>query len=117
MAGNFSKNGFVQTARRSDVSSNWRTNIGVSPEDSVNDSAHSLRTLPDRNLAQEGNTRSTDVSSVNTSTGSPETVRGENDPETLRAIAEDRRLYVGNMPYFAKVNDVQHMFEKDGYEV
>lgn len=116
MAGNLSRNGLTQTARRSDVS-NWRTNIDISREDSVNDSAYSLRTLTDRNFAQEGNTRSTDVNPVNTSPGSPETVRGENDPETLRAIAEDRRLYVGNMPYFAKVDDVQHMFEKDGYEV
>ena len=115
--GKSSKGGFKQIARRPDISSNWRMIIDMSPEDSVNDSAHSLSTLPDRNLTQEGDTRFTDVSPVNTSIGSQKTVRGENDSETLRAIAEDRCLYVGNMPYFAKVNDVQHIFEKDGYEV
>lgn len=90
----------------------------MSPKDRVNDSAHSrLGTPTGHILPQEGNTRSTRGTPFNTSTRSQETVRGENDPETLRAIAEDRRLYVGNMPYFAKANDVRDVFEKGGYEV
>lgn len=38
------------------------------------------------------------------------TVRGEDDPRTLQAIAEGRRVYVGNMPYMAKTEDVESLF-------
>ncbi|KAL4914113.1 hypothetical protein BDW62DRAFT_191170 [Aspergillus aurantiobrunneus] len=34
-----------------------------------------------------------------------------------QAISEGRRLYVGNMPYTAKMEDVQALFEKGGFEV
>lgn len=40
----------------------------------------------------------------------PRTVRGEDDPRTLQAIVEGRRVYVGNMPYMAKTEDVESLF-------
>lgn len=48
---------------------------------------------------------------------SGETLRGEDDPNTLQAIAEGRRLYVGNMPYIAKTIDVELLFAEVDYHV
>ena len=42
-------------------------------------------------------------------------LRGESDPATLQAIEEGRRLYVGNLPYRAKLEDVQGLFVGNGY--
>ncbi|MCJ1226267.1 hypothetical protein MMC12_002917 [Toensbergia leucococca] len=42
-------------------------------------------------------------------------IRGEDDPKTLQAIEEGRRLYVGNMPYMAKPEDVEALFTDGGY--
>ncbi|KAL8819720.1 MAG: hypothetical protein Q9223_001908 [Gallowayella weberi] len=44
-------------------------------------------------------------------------VRGEDDPRTLQAIEEGRRLYVGNLPYMAKGVDVMDLFERNGYQI
>lgn len=44
-------------------------------------------------------------------------MRGEDDPRTLQAIAEGRRLYVGNMPYMAKMRDVEALFADVSYKV
>lgn len=33
-----------------------------------------------------------------------------------QAISEGRRLYVGNMPYTAKMEDVKELFSKGGFE-
>ncbi|KAK0467282.1 putative ribonucleoprotein [Desarmillaria tabescens] len=41
----------------------------------------------------------------------------ESDASALQAIEEGRRLYVGNLPYMAKKQDVQALFEGDGYTV
>ncbi|KAK0446669.1 hypothetical protein EV421DRAFT_211317 [Armillaria borealis] len=41
----------------------------------------------------------------------------ENDTGALQAIEEGRRLYVGNLPYMAKQQDVQALFEGDGHTV
>ncbi|KAL9110807.1 MAG: hypothetical protein Q9187_008001, partial [Circinaria calcarea] len=40
----------------------------------------------------------------------------KDDPIALQAIAEGRRLYVGNMPYFAKSEDVETLFAGDDYK-
>ncbi|KAL5000982.1 hypothetical protein BDV10DRAFT_25113 [Aspergillus recurvatus] len=37
--------------------------------------------------------------------------------EVPQAISEGRRLYVGNMPYTAKMEDVQELFTRGGFEV
>lgn len=117
MAGKISGEGFDQTARRSAISSNWRTNVDTSTKESANDAVRLRFQSPTDRSTQEGNTRPTVAGCVNTSIESQKTVRGENDPDTLQAIAEERRLYIGNMPYFAKVNDVRDIFEKAGHEV
>ena len=41
----------------------------------------------------------------------------KDDPIALQAIAEGRRLYVGNMPYFAKSEDVESLFAGDNYKM
>ncbi|KAI9872179.1 MAG: hypothetical protein M1830_001994 [Pleopsidium flavum] len=41
----------------------------------------------------------------------------ENDPQALQAIAEGRRLYVGNVPYMAKTEDVEKLFTEGSYDV
>ncbi|KAI9765709.1 MAG: hypothetical protein M1840_007142 [Geoglossum simile] len=41
----------------------------------------------------------------------------ENDSLALQAIAEGRRLYIGNMPYMAKSNDVEVLFIGSGYKM
>ncbi|KAG7443647.1 RNA-binding domain-containing protein [Guyanagaster necrorhizus] len=41
----------------------------------------------------------------------------ENDSGALQAIEEGRRLYVGNLPYMAKEQDVLSLFGGDGYSV
>ena len=48
---------------------------------------------------------------------SPAEVRGEDDPRTFQAIVEGRRLYVGNLPYMAKAQDVRTFFESSGYQM
>ncbi|KAL4927282.1 RNA-binding protein [Aspergillus undulatus] len=43
---------------------------------------------------------------------------GQNrEREVPQAISEGRRLYVGNMPYTAKMEDVRELFSKGGFEV
>ncbi|KAL2043211.1 hypothetical protein N7G274_004271 [Stereocaulon virgatum] len=46
-----------------------------------------------------------------------ESIRGEDDPRTLLAIAEGRRLYVGNLPYMAKTEDVKDFFAANEYQI
>lgn len=41
----------------------------------------------------------------------------KDDSMALQAIAEGRRLYVGNMPYFAKNEDVESLFAGDDYKM
>ncbi|KAK0188891.1 hypothetical protein F5146DRAFT_1140459 [Armillaria mellea] len=41
----------------------------------------------------------------------------ENGASTLQSIEEGRRLYVGNLPYMAKQQDIQALFEGNGYTV
>lgn len=44
-------------------------------------------------------------------------LRGEDDPQTLAAIDEGRRLYVGNLSYRAKTEDVENLFETEDYKM
>lgn len=44
-------------------------------------------------------------------------IRGEEDPRTLQAIEEGRRVYVGNLPYMAKTEDVENLFVMSGYQM
>ncbi|KAL4775937.1 hypothetical protein BDW60DRAFT_104303 [Aspergillus nidulans var. acristatus] len=52
--------------------------------------------------------------------GSPRRTPGfgrSQNREVPQAISEGRRLYVGNMPYTAKLEDVQELFTRGGFEV
>lgn len=40
-----------------------------------------------------------------------------NDEATTKAIAEGLRIYVGNLPYMVKEDDVSKLFLDDGYDV
>ena len=44
-------------------------------------------------------------------------LRGEDDPRTVQAIEEGRRLYVGNLPYLAGAKDIDDLFMDHRYEV
>ena len=52
---------------------------------------------------------------INPFTKSPKTIRGIDDSRSMQAIAEGRRLYVGNMPYRAKKKDVESLFSTGDY--
>jgi hypothetical protein len=41
----------------------------------------------------------------------------KDDPQAQQAMAEGRRLYVGNMPYMAKTEDVDTLFQSEEYKV
>lgn len=53
----------------------------------------------------------------NTTFNTLNTIRGEDDPRTLQAIADGRRVYVGNMPYMAKPDDVKGLFADGDYSM
>ena len=102
-----------RTVSRSELSSNWRIKPDAPPTAGNNTATRtpSLPTQPDYCQQRDFWSRSGDKKK----TRSQETVsggllRGEDDPDTLQAIAEGRRLYVGNMPYMAKAKDVQMLF-------
>ena len=96
-----SKNG----PRRSEMSSNWRAR--------------------DTAVASEGprNPQIAHLSWVRPGSGGistqptvpAESTRG--DDASKKAISEGRRLYVGNLPYMAKKDDVAGIFASDDYAV
>ena len=109
-----------QTASRSDLSSNWRTKID-SPPSTGNNAATWTPGPPSKpdyirqrdSWSKSKDTKENDPEQLI----SRETSRGENDPDTLQAIAEGRRLYVGNLPYMAKTRDVEMLFGEDDYRM
>lgn len=44
-------------------------------------------------------------------------IRGEDDPRTLQAIDEGRRLYVQTLPYMARRGYIGKLFARNGYEM
>ncbi|KAL4803170.1 hypothetical protein BDV18DRAFT_44169 [Aspergillus unguis] len=88
----------VRTNGRAFNSPNWRMKGEESPSrpQSGNQDGSSPRTFP----------------SFGRSNGT-----GNGTREIPQAISEGRRLYVGNMPYTAKGDDVKALFEKGGFEV
>lgn len=101
------------------LSRNWRSRAEHPPEGGqAGTKAHSYRTS-NRDYDQQRNDRAKAGDGNDLSPSSPEkpSLRGENDPRTLQAIAEGRRLYVGNLPYMAKTRDVESLFEGDDYQM
>ena len=109
-----------RTASRSELSSNWRTKID-SPPTTGNNAATVTPgppSKPDYIRQRDSWGKSKDPKENNPKQPiSRETGRGEDDPDTLQAIAEGRRLYVGNMPYMAKTRDVEMLFGEDDYRM
>ena len=112
-----------RTARRSELSTNWRTKVDAPPSTGNNATTRTtgppsksdyLQKRHQRDTWSKSKDKSEDKSSAAVS---GETLRGEDDPQTLQAITEGRRLYVGNMPYIAKTRDVEMLFAEGGYQV
>ena len=112
-----------RTATRSELSSNWRTKTDAPPRTGNNAATptpgpaskpdylqqRNIRNL--RNLCKDEKENEFDKPIIGGQ------LRGEDDPNTLQAIAEGRRLYVGNMPYIAKTKDVELLFADGDYQM
>lgn len=97
---------------RANLSDNWR----VKSDNQVVD----LSTRPPpRSAYQRPSNLDNRASNVlpNTASNTLNTIRGEDDPRTLQAIADGRRVYVGNMPYMAKPEDVKGLFADGEYSM
>lgn len=102
----------AQNIHGSVMSSNWRARDNTSLNDAV----------PERRSSRPGWTRSTNSGrhdrreTAATQYTRPSDKAG-NDDDTKRAIQDGRRLYVGNLPYMAKVDDVAMLFTASNYTV
>ena len=109
-----------RTATRSELSSNWRSKIDA-PSRTGNNAATPTPGPPSKPdyLEQRNlwNLRKDEKESEFNEPVIEGQLRGEDDPNTLQAIAEGRRLYVGNMPYIAKTGDVEMLFADGGYQM
>ncbi len=109
-----------RTASRSEISSNWRTKVDAPPRTGNNATIRTsgLPSRPDHRQQRGSWSKSKDKKEEKYDVPvRGETLRGEDHPSTLQAIAEGRRLYVGNMPYIAKTKDVEMLFAEGGYQM
>ncbi|KAL8833020.1 MAG: hypothetical protein Q9170_004566 [Blastenia crenularia] len=99
-------------ASRSQVSQNWRNGSQkpYSPYSKIDTSSVG------RHGAQSQDTPRGDLEKTPRSAICVE-ARGENDPRTLLATEEGRRLYVGNLAYRAKTKDIEDLFAINGYQI
>ncbi|KAI4252379.1 MAG: hypothetical protein L6R42_007988 [Xanthoria sp. 1 TBL-2021] len=101
-------------ANRSQISSNWRAKAqppsDIEPPNLDNDNPQ------DYNANSEACNRKIPPN-IPPNVFPPAEIRGEDDPRTLQAIAEGRRLYVGNLPYMAKTTDIQDLFTHNNYQI
>lgn len=105
---------------RSKLSNNWRIKSDATPRDrSDNAVRQQMNSYPSHRHTQQNSPIHENGISMNTEAGSLgiQTIRGEDDPRTAQAIAEGRRLYVGNLPYMAKADDVEDLFKSGEYRV
>lgn len=109
-----------RTGSRSELSSNWRTRIDAPPTAGNNAATRTQAPLEKSDYLQRLDFRSRGRDEEENEPRRPLNggqLRGEDDPTTLQAIAEGRRLYVGNMPYIAKTNDVERLFAENDCQV
>ncbi|KAL8846298.1 MAG: hypothetical protein Q9221_008606 [Calogaya cf. arnoldii] len=101
-------------ANRSQLSNNWRAK--AQPPSEVE-----RPNIENDNLV--GHNANSEVPNLQAGTYMPPKtpekpeIRGENDPQTLQAITEGRRLYVGNLPYMAKTKDIENLFSQNNYQI
>ena len=109
-----------RAATRSELSSNWRTKPDAPPRTGNNAVTPTPGPLSKPDYLEQRSIRYLRKDEKESKFHEPDVggqVRGEDDPDTLQAIAEGRRLYVGNMPYMAKTRDVEMLFAGGGYQV
>ncbi len=102
-------------ADRSGLSNNWRVRSDVLPQ--VDNPTAKSPVCQRRWGPQRDATSSLGERQGQNTEAESSKIRGEDDPRTLQAIAEGRRLYVGNMPYMAKTRDVEALFADVSYQV
>ncbi len=102
-------------ASRSGLSNNWRVKSEALPKPR-NPTAEAPRRQRGWGSQHDADSSRGEKRLQSDKSGSKE-IRGEDDPRTLQAIAEGRRLYVGNMPYMAKTRDVEELFADGDYKV
>ncbi|KAL8644853.1 MAG: hypothetical protein Q9226_007564 [Calogaya cf. arnoldii] len=99
-------------ANRSQLSNNWRAKAQPPPEverpNVENDNLEDYDANSEVPSLQAG-------TQIPPKAPNPSEIRGENDPQTLQAITEGRRLYVGNLPYMAKTKDIEDLFSRQNY--
>lgn len=109
-----------RTASRSELSNDWRTKVDTPPRIGNNAATRTSGPPYKPDYLQQrdfwNKSRNEKEEKSNGRVGG-ETLRGEDDPNTLQAIAEGRRLYVGNMPYIAKTKDVEVLFAEGDYRM
>ena len=109
-----------RTVTRSELSSNWRTKPDAPPRTGNNAATPTPGPLSKPDYLQQRNIRDLRKDEKESKFHEPVVggqLRGEDDPNTLQAIAEGRRLYVGNMPYMAKTRDVELLFAEGNYQM
>ena len=97
--------------QRSDISNTWRRPEVNNYRDTENTDAN-LK-VPRRSISLRSSHNNLSRQACHTMFNSG----GESHPDTLQAIAEGRRLYVGNLLYMAKVEDVKEIFDKSKYQM
>ena len=102
-----------RTVTRSELSSNRLTKIDTTPRDSNNTTLQGLSSHLKRENFQQHKAGIDRPQSPSRR----KSLRGEDDPRTLQAIAEGRRLYVGHLSYIAKTQDVEELFARDEYNM
>ena len=109
-----------RTASLSELSSNWRIKVDAPPTAGNNAVTPTPRLPSQRDYCQQRDFWSRSNSKKETRLENPVnggTLRGEDDPDTLQAIAEGRRLYVGNMLYLVKTKDVEMLFAEADFHM
>ena len=109
-----------RTATRSELSSNWRTKTDAPPRTGNNAATPTPGPSSKPDYLQQRSIRylcKDEKEGLFDGPVSGDQLRGEDDPRTLQAIAEGRRLYVGNMPYIAKIRDVEMLFAGGNYQM
>lgn len=99
--------------RRAGMSSNWRAR-----DDNASSSNAVVKSLTNGPRW----TRSTESGKNNDRQAAPKEIRSPTestaaDARAKQAIRDGRRLYVGNLPYMAKTDDVAMLFPNDDYTV
>lgn len=91
------------------LSSNWRAKPDVCLEPAFNTAATNQKDKPSESPSRDPRDNAVRPSIAE--------IRGEDNPRTLQAIEEGRRIYVGNLPYLAGAKDIDDLFMNHGYEM